>query len=144
MKHLFFISILLSASLVFAAKPISKSISKPASKPVYQIVTDTSINGIKSSSVMTVKEGESGSMESVVANLGGRFQEVTITQIEQDGKPALHMDFLVGEVDRFGNKSVVATPKIIANVGEKVTVIMGEAAGGKKLIFSAKATVARK
>lgn len=131
MKNLFFISLILSAGVSFAAKAPVKS------KPVYEIQMQTSIDGIKSSSTITVQEGASGSIEAVTANLGGRFQEVTLNKTQLEGKPALHMDFIVGEVDRFGTKTVIATPKIIATVGEKSTVMMGSTSVGKKLIFSA-------
>ncbi len=139
MKALVFILLALTSVSLMAAKPAPK-----VTASVYTIVMDTSIDGIKSSSSITVREGDKGSIESVQESLGGRFQEVTVRKTELDGKEALHMDFIVGEIDRFGNKTLVATPKITSNIGEKATVIMGEAAGGKKLIFSARAKPATK
>ncbi len=139
-----FVCLMLLGSAAFAAKAPIKATSKPQGKPVYYIEMETSIDGIKRSSAINVEEGRAGSVSSVTENLGGTFQEVTVNKTVLDGKPALHMEFVVGEVDRFGNKAIISTPKIIANVGEKSTIILGSAANGKKLIFSALAKSAKK
>ena len=139
-----FVCLMLLGSAAFAAKPAAKVAAKPQQKSVYQIVMETSIDGIKSSSALIIEEGRTGSISNVTENLGGTFQEVVVNKTVLDGKPALRMEFVVGEVDRFGNKAIISTPKIIAAVGEKSTIMIGSAANGKKLIFSALAKSAKK
>lgn len=124
-----------------AKKPIPK---KPIAKredpnPAYDINTVVSIDGIKSNPRFRVLNGQTASME-VSSGSNRQFTEVTINKLVLDGKPALQMEFVIGKVDSFGGKTIIATPKILANLGEKSSVMIGD----KKLIISATATKAQR
>lgn len=120
----------------------AKAPAQPVRKgpPVYRVITTLAIDGIKSSGAITVKEGEKGSVANKAEFSAGTFTEVQVNKIKVDGKPVLQLEFVVGEIDAVGNKTIISTPKIIANPGEKSSILMGSAANGKKLVLSAVAS----
>lgn len=119
-------------SVGFAAKPTAKKVDP---NPVYDINAVVNLDGVKSNPRFKLRNG--GTAELTINK--NQFTEVTINKLVLDGKPSMQMEFVIGKIDSFGGKTIIATPKIIANLGEKSSIMIG----GKNLIVSATATKSR-
>jgi len=92
-------------------KPIAK---KEDPNPAYDINTIVSIDGVKSNPKFRLLNGGTAEIQE---NWGSKvFTEVTINKLVLDGKPALQMEFVIGKLDSFGQKTVIDTPKFFAKV----------------------------
>lgn len=132
-----FLIVMFMCSSVFAARPKTKIAPKT---PLYKIKMDLTIDGVKTSNTFVVKEGNKVVVKALTKTQAERFTEVTAKKYQLDGKTALQMEFVVSELDALGNKTVISTPKIVANLGERSSIMQGSTAVGKKLILSATAT----
>ncbi len=114
-------------------------VKKPApvieKNPAYDIKTVITLDGVKSNPKFRLRDGQTAKIEQ---NWDKLFTEVTVKKQELDGKPAMQMEFIIGKTDEFGRKNIIATPKILANLGEKSSIMIGD----KKLVVSATATKA--
>ncbi|MES2769065.1 MAG: hypothetical protein V4596_07960 [Bdellovibrionota bacterium] len=110
-----------------------KSVPVIEKNPAYDIKTVITLDGVKSNPKFRLRDGQTAKIEQERDKL---FTEVTVKKQVLDGKPAMQMEFIIGKTDEFGRKNIIATPKILANLGEKSSVMIGD----KKLVVSATAT----
>lgn len=101
----------------------------------YDIEAIITLDGIKTKKKFRLFDGKTAEIKQ---SLHDHFTQVTIHKSVLDGKPAMQMEFIIGREDAIGNKEIIATPRILANLGEKSSIILGD----KKLIVSATATKA--
>jgi len=93
----------------------------------YEMKMELSIKGkhVSSSSLITIAGEKASITQRMEKSKNGTFIEVVATEDQGEGKGIL-MNFVVGTIDRDGNKTILASPSIIAKENEKAEVSVGD------------------
>lgn len=108
-----------------------------ASQKAYEMEVDISVKGKPTSQAkVIVLEGEKAT---VTQKDGAQktFFEITAKDTEApDGQPAIHLDFVIGTIEKDGTRSVVSRPRIITLENEKASITMGNEDGSEELALT--------
>ncbi|MFZ4403033.1 MAG: hypothetical protein ACOYOK_02930 [Pseudobdellovibrionaceae bacterium] len=98
-----------------------------ASAKGYDLKIDFSLNGKHISSPrLIVKAGEVASISQTTANQEGFFIDVTANESAVQSHKGILMKFVVGVIEKNGQRTIKAKPQILAKENEPAQITVGE------------------
>lgn len=112
------------------------NLSALAAPRLYEIKMDLSFNGKKASSPrIIVSEGETGMVTQENSD-GKTFVEVTAREGSVQNRQGILMSFVVGAIDKNGNKTILSKPQILAKENQMARFTSGSKDGNEEMSLS--------